>query len=541
MRMVPVTKAASRHYVEDGSIVAPSASQEHTTKREVVVPEALSLPPARSTGLAELIREIWEGFTHKDSWTPAALIRLAWVLPVATFFSWLGIVLSHQSEGVATIWFSNGLIFSLLITQPKRRWLPYFLAGLTADTLADVIYGDPFALAFGVSLANSVEVVTSTLLLTRWFGYPLDLRRRRSLVGFLLISVMGATALTSALGAFWTLLREPGPPWWQMFRTWYLGDLLGMAILAPLIIMVQQPGFFAMFNRRELSHTLLVLVAPVVVTTFVFTHSQDPLIFFIFPAFLLVAFRLGLAGTVVNILLVVIIAIGFTIKGQGPLMLIAGQHMLLHRIVIAQVFAAVAIFTMFPVAALLEEKDALKRSLATGEARFRYLALKDELTGLPNRRAFNVQFEHAWGDAFNTGKCLGLVILDVDQFKQYNDVAGHLAGDEYLRSIARVVDKIAEASQTIPARIGGEEFAMILPATTLERTREIAETIRQSVEDLALPHPTSASGMQTVSLGVAVAVPLDGETSIELMQIADKALYQAKKNGRNQVAWANSF
>jgi diguanylate cyclase (GGDEF)-like protein len=504
--------------------------------REVVVPETVSVPAAPPTGMAGPLREIWEGFTDKDSWTPSALIRLAWVLPLATFFSWLGIVLSHQSEGIATIWFSNGLIFSLLITQPKRRWLPYFLAGLAADTLADMIYGDPFKLAFGVSLANSVEVVTSALLLTRWFGYPLDLRRRRSLIGFLVISVLGATALTSALGAFWTLQLVPGPPWWQMFRTWYLGDLLGMAVLAPPIIMVQQPGFFAMFNRRELPHTLLVLAASVVVTTLIFTHSQDPLIFFIFPAFLLVAFRLGLPGTVVNILLVTLMAIGFTIKGHGPLMLIAGQHMLLHRIVIAQVFAAVAIFTMFPVAAILEEKETLQRSLATSEARFRNLALKDELTGLPNRRAFNLQFERVWEEAFIGRKCLGLMILDVDQFKQYNDVEGHPAGDACLRSIANVVDEIAEATQAIPARIGGEEFALILSDTTLERAREIAETVRESVLDLALPHPATASGMQTVSLGVAVRVPLNGETSMELIRFADKALYEAKLDGRNRVA-----
>jgi diguanylate cyclase (GGDEF)-like protein len=516
--------------------VTASTSQESALKREVVVPENPSARIAQPSGMAGLLSEIWAGFTDRASWTPAALIRLAWVLPVVAFFSWLGIVLSHQSEGVATIWLSNGLIFSLLITQPKRRWLAYFLVGLTADTLADMIYGDPFRLAFGVSLANSVEVVTSTLLLTRWFAYPLDLRRRRSLIGFLVVSVLGATALTSALGAFWTLQLVPGPSWWQMFRTWYLGDLLGMAIVAPLIIMVQQPGFFAMFNRRELPHTLMVLVAPVVVTTFVFTHSQDPLIFLIFPAFLLVAFRLGLPGTVVNILLVTLIAIGFTIKGHGPLMLIAGHHMLLHRIVIAQVFAAVAIFTMFPVAAILEEKEALKRSLATGEARFRHLALEDELTGLPNRRAFNLQFEHAWERAFATRQCLGLMILDVDQFKQYNDVAGHVAGDAYLRSIARVVDQIAEATQTIPARIGGEEFAIILTDTTLERTREIAESVRQSVQDLALPHPASASGVQTVSLGVAVQTPLKRETSIELIRVADKALYEAKLSGRNQVA-----
>jgi len=516
--------------------VTASVSQENAVNREIIVPDTVSVPAAQPTGMTALLREIWQGFTDRTSWTPAAVIRLAWVFPLAMFFSWLGIVLSHQSEGIATIWFSNGLIFSLLITRPKRRWLPYFLAGLTADTLADMIYGDPFPLAFGVSLANSVEVVTSALLLTRFFGHPLDLRKRRSLVGFLVITVLGATALTSALGAFWTIQLVPGPSWWQMFRTWYLGDMLGMAILAPLIIMVQQPGFFAMFNRRELPHTLMVLVPPVVVTTFVFTDSRDPLIFFIFPAFLLVAFRLGLPGTVVNILLVTLMAIGFTIKGHGPLMLIAGQHMLLHRIVVAQVFAAVAIFTMFPVAAILEEKEALKRSLAASEARFRNLALKDELTGLPNRRAFNLQFERIWEEAFTTQKCLGLVILDVDQFKQYNDVAGHPAGDAYLRSIARVVDEIAGATQAIPARIGGEEFAMILPDTTLDRAEEIAEIVRMSVLNLELPHPATASGMQTVSLGVAVRVPLNGETSIELIRVADKALYEAKLNGRNQVA-----
>jgi diguanylate cyclase (GGDEF)-like protein len=537
-RVMPATEMAPRNYVEHRSVVTTSASQEHAVEREVIVPETLPVLAEQPAGLVGLLREIWEGFKHKDSWTPAALVRLLWVLPVATFFSWLGIVLSHQSEGVATIWFSNGLIFSLLITQPRRRWLPYFLAGLTADTLADMIWGDPFQLAFGVSVANSVEVVTSALLLTRWFGYPLDLRRRRTLVGFLVISVLGATAVTSALGAFWTIHLEPGSPWWQMFRTWYLGDLLGMAIVAPLIIMVQQPGFFAMFNRKELPHTFLVLVAPVVVTTFVFTHNQDPLSFLIFPAFLLVAFRLGLPGTVVNIVLVTLMAIGFTIKGHGPLMMIVGQHMLLHRIVIAQIFAAVAIFTMFPIAAILEEKEALKRSLATSEAWFRSLALKDELTGLPNRRAFNLQFEHAWEQAFIHRRSVGLMILDVDQFKQYNDVAGHPAGDAHLRSIARVVDESVEGTDAIPARIGGEEFAIILPDTTLERARAIAETVRETVLNLALPHPASASGLQTVSLGLAVRVPLCGETSIELMRVADNALYKAKLNGRNQVAWS---
>jgi integral membrane sensor domain MASE1 len=90
-----------------------------------------------------------------------------------------------------------------------------------------------------------------------------------------------------------------------------------------------------MVERKHLWHTLLVLCAPVLVTTLVFTHNTDPLIFFVFPAFLLVAFRLGFPGTVVTILLVTLMAISFTVKGYGPLMLIPGEHMLLHRTVIA--------------------------------------------------------------------------------------------------------------------------------------------------------------------------------------------------------------
>lgn len=488
-----------------------------------------------TTALA-LLGDIWQGCWRRDSWTRPFMLRLLWVFSLATLCSWLGIVLSHESEGVATIWLSNGLIFGLLITQPKDRWLVYFIVGLSADTAADMLYGDPFRLAIGVSLANSVEVVTSCLLLTLWFNSPLDLSRSRSLVGFLLISVLGATALTSALGAWWTLLLMPGQPWWQMFRTWYLGDMLGMAVLAPLVIMVQRPAFFSMFGPRHLAHTLLVLTCSMIVTVLVLMNSSDPLIFFMFPAFLLVAFRLGLPGTVVNIFLFTLMAIGFTVKGHGQLMLIAGEHMILHRIVIAQLFAAVAIFTMFPVAALLEEKEQLKKSLVASETRYRLLAHADELTGLPNRRAFNLELENAWANAAAIGNQLALVILDADHFKQYNDDVGHIGGDACLRSIAQVIACIVETAHGIAARIGGEEFAVILPGTTELRAREVAEEIRLGVAGLELPHSSSPCGVQTVSLGVAARVPLSGQASIDLMRYADSALYSAKISGRNQVA-----
>ncbi len=491
--------------------------------------------PRDADSLLPLIQEIWFGIWQRDAWTTSSTVRLCWVFALVTICSWLGIDLSHQSEGVATIWLSNGLVFGLLITQPRRLWLAYFLVGLMADTIADVFYGDPLRIAIGVSLANSLEVVTSTLLLTRWFGSPLDLSRRRTLVGFLLVAVLGATSLTSAIGAWWTLLLLGGPSWWQMFRTWYLGDMLGMALLVPLVMTVQKPAFFSMFERRHLPHTLLVLVASMTLTALVFTHDNDPLIFFIFPAFIVVVFRLGMPGTVVNIFLFTLLAIGFTIKGHGPLMLIAGEHMLLRRVVVAQLFAAVAIFTMFPVAALLEEKEALKDSLAASEARYRTLAHADELTGLPNRRAFNVQLEAAWQSALTSGRSLALLILDADRFKEYNDRVGHIGGDECLRSIGQATAAIVEAARGFAARIGGEEFAVILPECTTAQALSVAEQIRKTVEDLALPHPFSSCGVQTVSLGVAVRVPLDNQLPVDMMRQADEALYAAKLAGRNQV------
>ena len=490
----------------------------------------------RPVRLGALLRDIGQGCRAREEWTGGAWLRLLGVFCFATVCSWAGIMLSRQSEGVATIWFSNGIVFGLLITQPPRRWLPYFAAGLTADTLADVLYGDPFRVAFGVSLANAVEVVASALVLTRLFGTPFDLSRRRFLVGFLLVAVVGATAVSSALGASWTMLFVDAGPWPQLFRTWWLGDLLGMAILAPLTVMLQRPGSYAPFRLKALPHTALVLLAPVLATVLVFTNNTDPLIFFLFPALLLVAFRLGFPGTVVTIVLMTMMAIGFTVKGHGPLMLIAGRHMLLHRIVVAQIFAGVSIFTMFPVAALLEEQDALKRSLAVSEARHRMLAQTDELTGLPNRRAFNVRLAAEWKAALANGHPLGLLLIDADLFKQYNDVFGHLAGDECLRILARVLHDAISWPAALAARFGGEEFAVLLPGADRQAARRVAEAIRAAVVAQCLPHPTGPSGIQTVSVGATAIAPTPGQAAAELVKRADQALYFAKLGGRNQVA-----
>jgi diguanylate cyclase (GGDEF)-like protein len=488
--------------------------------------------------VGDFAASLWRGAWSRDTWTVGACVRLAVSFVVLATCSWLGIVLSRQSAGVATIWFSNGILFGLVITQPRQRWLAYFAAGLMADTLADVVYGDPFKVAIGVSLANSVEVVTSCLLLTWWFGWPLNLSKRRPLIGFLLVSVVGATALTSALGASWTLLFYDAGPWWKMWRTWWLGDMLGMALLGPLVFMLQRRGFFAVLRKRELAHTLLMLLVPAIVTVLVFTHDKDPLIFLLFPALLLVVFRLGFSGTILTIFVVAFVSIALTVKGHGPLMLIPGQHMMLHRIVVLQIFLAVAIFTMFPVAALLEERAMLQLSLAESEARHRQLAHADDLTGLDNRRAFNLRLEEEWIRASDAGESIALLLLDADLFKRYNDIYGHLGGDECLRCIAAVIASTIEEEGGMAARFGGEEFAVILPGEGVGKAQRVAERICRAVEEMKMPHPGSPAGVQTVSVGVAALVPRNGQHAMELVTIADRALYRAKDMGRNRAVVA---
>jgi len=454
--------------------------------------------------------------------------------PVLLLCSWLGIALTRQSEGIATIWLTNGMLFALVVTRPRRFWLYYFAVGLLADTTADVIYGDPLKLALGVSLANSVEVILSSVLLTYWFGSPFNLSKRRPLLGFLGVAVIGATAVSSALGASWTLLFVDAGPWWRLFRTWYLGDVLGMAIIAPLTFILLRPGFFEVLQPSRLAETLAFLAIPAIATALVFTHDKDPLIFFIFPALLLVVFRLGFPGTVLSIFVIALISISLTVAKHGPMMLIQDEHML-HRIVVVQIFLAVSLFTAFPVAALLEDRKALETSLQASEARYRTLANADGLTGMANRRWFDDRLEEEWRRARETRQPLALLLIDVDLFKAYNDLWGHLRGDDCLRQIARAITDALACEAGPASRFGGEEFAVILPNTCLTAALQVAERLRYAVAEMKVPHADSPEGIQTISVGVAAIVPEGNDSPHELLCAADSALYCAKRSGRNRV------
>ncbi|MBC3954500.1 response regulator [Pseudomonas triticifolii] len=161
----------------------------------------------------------------------------------------------------------------------------------------------------------------------------------------------------------------------------------------------------------------------------------------------------------------------------------------------------------------------------------------DGLTGLSNRRHFDEYLELEWRRATRDQTQLSLLMIDVDYFKAYNDSFGHLEGDEALRQVAKAIRNSCSRPSDLPARYGGEEFAMVLPNTSPGGARLIAEKLRQSVVGMNIPHIAPAEGAHlTVSIGVATVGPQVGLNSRQLILDADKGLYAAKNNGRNQVA-----
>jgi diguanylate cyclase (GGDEF)-like protein len=169
------------------------------------------------------------------------------------------------------------------------------------------------------------------------------------------------------------------------------------------------------------------------------------------------------------------------------------------------------------------------------------LSLLDPLTGIANRRQFErvLEFERKRSD--RTGASLALLMIDIDNFKAFNDAYGHLAGDACLKGVVEALAGSMRGAGDLLARYGGEEFAVVLPAATLEGARILAERLRVRVEELRIAGATDAEEERrvTISIGVAATMETRDVSAEQLIAAADHALYEAKQQGRNRVAVAS--
>lgn len=183
-----------------------------------------------------------------------------------------------------------------------------------------------------------------------------------------------------------------------------------------------------------------------------------------------------------------------------------------------------------------EELKKTARKLKAANKKLEEMASQDGLTNLANRRLFDKIIKKEWQQAQKRNNCLGLIMLDIDYFKRYNDYYGHQTGDDCLKELAAVMKEVISPEKDLVARYGGEEFAIILPESNLRKIEAVTKKLQAKIDNLKIEHPDSPiANYVTVSIGGVVTRPQRNESFEQLIEKTDDLLYKAKKNGRNQI------
>ncbi|BDT66823.1 hypothetical protein os1_09880 [Comamonadaceae bacterium OS-1] len=483
--------------------------------------------------------------------SPTGLDRPPWwiylLLPLLHFGSVkLTLFFAVTPETEAVVWLPNAVLLAALLRyQGQRGWAMAMLT-TSSDVLATTS-AFPLGSSVLLGLVNLAEVLLAYGLMRR-MQVSRGLQRFEDFGKFIAAGPIVA-ALLAALLASAVLLHLDGSittPYLTLVRVWWFGDALGLLIYTPLLLSFSGPVRSAPTRFTLLDGTIVLL--GLALAGLVFTAqggevggvSVTPDL--LLPPVLYLAVRFGVRWTALAVALISLATAWVLTTGHQPF----GAVDVHLEIVRAQEF----IFTLCTVgigfAILLTELKTHERrledkvrertqALEASNARLASLSATDGLTGIANRRRFDEVLASEWSRAARNSQPLALVMLDIDFFKAYNDHYGHLAGDDCLRHVARVLAAHLHRGGDLVARYGGEEFVLLAPVRDAADALHIAETARQALVALALPHAASPLGTVTASLGVSLHIPVVGEATELLVQQADLALYQAKALGRNQT------
>lgn len=235
----------------------------------------------------------------------------------------------------------------------------------------------------------------------------------------------------------------------------------------------------------------------------------------------------------------------FAIPAMAPIsiqMLSIGDPMHLIMGLMVAIFGIAMLFTSAEVGHLYRDLENLRRDLLLSievSHSLEHMVRLDPLTQIPNRLLFEEELRKEWGRAERDHETLAVIMGDIDYFKEYNDHYGHPAGDRCLVAVAQTMQRALSRPSDVVARIGGEEFAFLLPRTNLRGAISVAELMREKILALKLPHEASTIKQVTLSFGVASSNDATISTPADLVRVSDFALYEAKHRGRNQVATAS--
>ena len=466
------------------------------------------------------------------------------VVLVATL-AFVGLASGRGAGHVPAIWWANSALASVMLLDRRRRWLRLLAAGYLGNIAAHLIFRDPLWEVFTLSAVDICETAIAVFGVGFALGRRVDLTRQPQLLRFVVFAVLLAPLVASLLAS--AVLHVATHSAFTVSLRWFPASALGMAIVVPVVLGLARRETRELFDTDHLANTLLYLLMIAAATTAIFTGSDFSWLFLIFPPLLFLVVRLGLSGGVLGCCVVAAIGTHFTVAvRRGPFSQLVDPS-LENRILILQLFLATAVLSVSVVAIVLADLKRATAAATLSEARYRELASSmetlatvDGLTGVANRRHFDHTIEMEWQRAQRQRAPLTLLLLDVDRFKAFNDLYGHLEGDNCLCSIARIALETTRRPSDTVARLGGEEFAVILPGTMAEGALEMAEKLRRGVLELKTRHQGNSHGVVTISVGCATVVPAEGATTMTLMALADAALYAAKEAGRNRVEVASA-
>jgi diguanylate cyclase (GGDEF)-like protein len=442
------------------------------------------------------------------------------------------------SNAWTIIWPLNGVNVALLLMRPRSQW-PWMLLGIEIGTGVGELFDDNGPLMeLGQRLCSVTEVLVSACLLPPFVTLDRWLRTPRIFVRFSASLLLGPGI--AGLMAAILFHYAKGQSFLLAFNNWATADALGIAATMPLALSLRSPQMRNLFQREALPKTMGVLVLAFAGAELIFSVSQYPLLFLLFPLLLLVDSLLSFAGSAIAVLGVIFISVYFTSNSRGPFGLWPSD-LTVPRDLAMQIFLGFQMVALFPASLMFMERRRMTEELNDTNARLTVLASLDGLTGIANRRSFDERFAQEWNRAVRLRKPLALAMIDLDNFKQFNDLYGHVAGDRCLCAVADALSRQVQRPEDLVARFGGEEFALLLPHTSADGALKVVERIRAAILALAIEHIGNSWKHVTVSIGYSALTPTHSDGQSGLIQLADAALYQAKSSGRNRVETISSI
>lgn len=427
----------------------------------------------------------------------------------------LGLRLAFTFPSATPVWPATGLAFVALLLSRGRLWPAVFLGAF----LVNLTTRGTILTSLGIASGNTLEAAIGAWLVERFAGGRTCLANAKGIFRFTLLAALLSTMTSATIGSLTLLVAGYTAPGdlGSLWSTWWLGNATGDLLIAPVLLAWAVPH--PLPDWRGLLESLALFASLLLVGFALFggfpalTFDQAPLEFLGIPFLIWAAVRLGPRRAALAVLLLGSIAIWGTVHGRGSFVVDTPNTSLL----LLQAYMAVAsVMTMMLAAAVAERRSA--------EERLHALSISDPLTGIANYRLLITRLEAEIERSGRSGRPFALLFLDVDGLKQINDRYGHLVGS---RALVRVGDALRASARVIDtaARYGGDEFALLLPETSAEEARQVAQRVQDRLQ------AESEFPVVTVSVGVAVH-PEDGATAEALLGTADERLYSTRSRPR---------